>query len=197
MIINGIEFDIKLISKQIKKEMTKSRYSHTLGVAYTASCLAMRFCADSNTAYLAGLLHDCAKCIADEEQIQKCELYKIPISEVEKKSPYLLHAKLGTYYAEHKYNISIKEILNAITYHTTARPDMTLLEKIIFVADYIEPGRNKAKNLNAIRTLCFQNIDEGVYIILKDTIEYLNNTGCTIDEKSIDAYNYYKKLLNK
>ena len=90
---------------------------------------------------LAGLLHDCAKCIPGENKIKMCEKYHLNVSEVERENPSLLHAKLGAFLAAKKYHIEDKEIINAIASHTTGHPHMTLLEKIIYIADYIEPGR--------------------------------------------------------
>ena len=138
------------IRKKLKKKLDTARYEHTLGVAYTAACLAMRYGADIQKAEVAGLLHDCAKCIPDEEKLQKCEKHHLPISDAERKNPSLLHAKLGAYYARQKYGITDEEILGAITWHTTGKPEMTLLEEIVFIADYIEPDRDRAPNLEEI-----------------------------------------------
>lgn len=85
--------------------------------------------ADINKAKIAGLLHDCAKCIDDDEKLKECIKYHIEVTEYEKKSKSLLHAKLGAYYAKSKYNIDDTDIINAIKYHTTGRPNMSLIEK--------------------------------------------------------------------
>ena len=135
------------IRKKLKDELSKSRYEHTLGVEFTSAAMAMKFGADIEKAQLAGLLHDCAKCIDDEEKLDECKKYGVDISDVERRNPFLIHSKLGAVYAKEKYGVDDEEILSAITYHTTGRPDMSFIEKIVFIADYIEPGRNKAKNL--------------------------------------------------
>ena len=124
------------------------RYQHTLGVANTSACLAMCHGADMNKAYIAGLLHDCAKCVPDDVKIAQ---FGLPISDIEFESPYLLHSKLGAYYAAHKYNVEDDEICSAIQWHTTGKPAMTLLEKIVFIADYIEPNRREIPGLSKIR----------------------------------------------
>ena len=116
---------------------------HTIGVAYTSVCLAMRYGEDLHKAELAGLLHDCAKCIPDDIKLDKCKRNNIPITKAQEQSPSLLHAKLGAFIAADHYRIKDQDILNAIENHTTGRPAMSLLEKIVFVADYIEPRRIK------------------------------------------------------
>ena len=188
---------LKHISKQMKKELDKSRYQHTLGVMYTASCLAMRYESDMQQAMLAGLLHDCAKCISGEKQRSLCKKNHIPIRDAEYKNPVLLHAKLGAFLASTEYGIKDKEVLHAIEVHTTGAPDMSLLDKILFVSDYIEPNREKAPNLTEIRKLAFESIDEAVFRILEDTIHFLNQRKNSMDDRTYDTYNYYKEVLKK
>ena len=103
--------------------------------------LAMRYGQDLDQAELAGLLHDCAKYFNDEEIIKKCRKHGIEVSEAELRAPAVLHAKYGAWLAKNRYGVSDPEILSAIRWHTTGKPDMTTLEKIIFIADYIEPNR--------------------------------------------------------
>ena len=99
--------------------------------------------------------------------------------------------------AAEKYGIQNNEIINAIRHHTTGRPQMSLLEKILFVADYIEPMRNKAANLPEIRSLAFRDIDRAVYLTMRDTIMYLEKEKSCLDNQTIVAYNYYKELVEK
>lgn len=188
------------IQKKLQKRMGAKRYRHTIGVQYTAVMLAMRYEIDLQQAALAGLLHDCAKYLEEEEMQRECERYHISCSSVEKKQPYLLHAKLGAYYARKKYNIRDEEILSAIRYHTTGRQEMTLLEKIIFTADYMEPHRKPLPVLPTIRKTAFEDIDEAVYLILQSTIDYLQKSHTQkkkkkeIEEHTLQAFQYYKKI---
>lgn len=186
---------LKHISGKLKKELDKNRYQHTMGVMYTASCLAMRYACDMQKAMLAGLLHDCAKCISGKKQLELCKKNHIEIRKVEEENPYLLHAKLGAFLAEKKYQVTDRETLHAIAVHTTGEPEMNLLDKIIFVADYIEPNRDKAPNLERIRTIAFERIDQAVLEILHDTIHYLNQKRGSIDYKTHETYEYYKKTV--
>lgn len=191
------QYKIEKIKRKVDRYLDTERFEHTVGVMYTASALAMCHRVDLDKSLVAGLLHDCAKAIPSEKKIKLCEKYDIPISHSERENPGLLHAKLGAYLAKKKYDIEDEEILDAITYHTTGRPGMSPLEKIIYIADYIEPNRNAAPNLPAARALAFQNLNECLYLILKDSLEYLKTKNDPIDPMTEKTYLYYKKRLNK
>ena len=185
---------IELI-RTLEQELNYKRFVHTLAVAGTASSLAMCYGMSVEKAELAGLLHDCAKCI-DVRKMQKlCEKAGLEISPFEAGSGSLLHSKAGSVLAAEKYGCTDPDILNAIRYHTTGRPGMSLLEKIIFVADYIEPGRYTAKNLPEIRKTAFEDIDEALLKILYDTLVYLNSTGNTVDPMPQQTYDYYRQNM--
>lgn len=185
--------DISKIRKAMEKTLEEKRYEHTLGVAYTATSLAMRYGENLENAELAGLLHDCAKEMDDDKAISLCEKHHISITEVERKNPALLHAKTGSFLAMHTYKVDNVEIINAILNHTTGRPGMSLLEKIIFVADYIEPSRKKAANLPEIRKLAFVDLDAALLKILGDTLEYLKQKEEAIDPMTEKTYRYYRE----
>lgn len=188
--------DIFEIRGQLRKRLKPRRYEHTLGVSYTAICLAMRYGCDLKQAELAGLLHDCARQYKTDEMIQQCKNYQIDISEAERRNPLLLHAKLGAKMASSEYHVEDPAIASAIRYHTTGRPCMTLLEKIIYLADYIEPRRDQAPDLEIVRPLAFQNLDECIYQVMKHILEYLEQTGGVIDETTKQAYLYYQEKEN-
>ena len=183
--------------KTLEQELSYKRFIHTLSVAGTASSLAMCYGADLEKAETAGLLHDCAKCM-DVRKMQKvCEKAGLTVSSFEADSGSLLHSKAGSVLATEKYGITDPDMINAIRYHTTGRPGMSLLEKIIFVADYIEPGRFTAKNLPLIRRLAFSDIDEALMKILYDTLVYLNSTGLVVDPMTQKTYDYYKQIFEE
>ncbi len=181
------------IKKTLKKELDKDRYEHTLGVMYTSACLAMANGYDMEKAQLAGLLHDCAKCIPNEKKLKICAKNNIPVTQVEKDNPFLLHAKVGAFLARALYEIEDEEILHAISVHTTGAPAMNTLDKIVFIADYIEPKRDKAANLKEIRKTAFEDLDEALKMILCDTIHYLNGSenDKNIDPMTLETYHYY------
>ena len=183
---------ITKIRRKMMTELDKDRYEHTLGVMYTAASLAMRYDEDIEKALIAGLLHDCAKCLSGDTKIKLCKKYHLNVSEVEKENPSLLHAKLGAFLAAKKYHIKDKDIINAIASHTTGCPHMSLLDKIIYIADYIEPGRKELPNMAEVRKLAFTDIDICLYRILEDSLEYLYSKKIPIDPMTEKTYLYYK-----
>ncbi len=178
--------------ERLQSKLTKKRFEHSLGVEYVAGCLAMIYGVDIDKALTAGLLHDCAKCLSSEDKISKCKKHNLPISDVELRNPELLHAKLGSLYAKEKYGVQDDEILSAIEFHTTGKPAMSLLEKIIFVADYIEPNRKPLPQIDEIRREAFTDLDKSIVHILKNTLSSLEGEECgDTDEMSIKTYNYF------
>lgn len=185
--------DMHKIRKQLAKVLDSKRYEHTQGVAYTSAALAMRYGEDVQKAELAGLLHDCAKCLDNEKKIHICKKHNITISEAEFNNPFLLHAKVGGYLAKTKYKIDDEDIINAVLYHTTGRPGMSLLEKIVYIADYIEPGREHVSNLDEVRNLSFRDLDEALLQILEDILVHLKESKKEIDPMTQMTYEFYKR----
>ncbi len=190
------QYDFDKMAKKLSRYLDKARYKHTIGVMHTSVCLAMAHGADMEAAQLAGLLHDSAKCIPNKKKLKLCRQHKIPVTPFEEKHPFLLHSKLGAYLAKEKYDVKDEAVLDAITYHTTGKPEMSRLAKITYIADYIEPLRDKAPNLAAVRKLAFADLDECMYVILKDTLCYLNANPADIEPLTWKAYTYYEKLHN-
>ena len=187
---------IKEIQLKLQETLDEKRYEHTLGVAKTAQMLAWIYGLSPDDAYIAGLLHDCAKNLSTKEKFKICQKYSLDISDTEEANPSLLHAKCGAILASKDYGISNTDILNAISSHTTGRPQMSLLEKIVFVADYIEPGREDRKGMLALRKLAFIDINKCVLQILHDTLEYLSTSAKSIDPMTANTYNYYLQEIN-
>lgn len=181
------------MKKKLKKSQDKERYEHTRGVMYTAGCLAMAHGYDMEKAMLAGLLHDCAKCIPNDEKLSLCREHNILVTAIEAENPFLLHAKLGALLAELDYDVSDPEILHAIKVHTTGEPDMSILDKIIYIADYIEPGRDKAPNLQKVREIAFRDLNVCMARILRDTLIYLKSGKGSIDPTTQITYEFYKQ----
>ncbi|MCR5595895.1 MAG: bis(5'-nucleosyl)-tetraphosphatase (symmetrical) YqeK [Lachnospiraceae bacterium] len=179
------------IRKKLEAALDPDRFEHTLGVAVTARMLARIYGADEEAAYTAGLLHDCAKNVSHKDKIKMCEKADVCISETEMANPGLLHAKAGAILAKKEYDIEDEDILNAISSHTTGRPGMSLLEKIIFVADYIEPGRDERPELMKLRKEAFDDLDKCVIDILEATLKYLTDTAKAIDPATSNTYDYY------
>lgn len=186
--------DLSKIRKAMEKAQDSKRYEHTLGVAYTAAALAMHYGTDINNTLIAGFLHDCAKQMSDDKKLHFCEKHNISVTDAELKNPSLLHAKVGSFIAMETYKVDDVDIINAILNHTTGRPEMSDLEKIIFIADYIEPGRKQAPNLEEVRKMAFVNLDKTMLMILGDTLEYLKDSELVVDQKTQRTYDYYLSL---
>ncbi len=187
--------DIASIRKELEKILSSKRYAHTLGVAYTAAALSMAHGEPIESAMTAGLLHDCAKSMHGSELVAICEKAHLNVTAVERSNPTaLLHAKAGAYLAQHKYGVTDDDILNAIRYHTTGRPDMSKLEKILYIADYIEPNRKQLAELDLIRRIAFHDLDRTMEKILANSLAYLRTTDGQLDDMTIKTYNYYKQM---
>lgn len=197
------QLSLSKIRKEMKKTLEPKRYEHTLSVAYTAANLAALYGEDVGRALTAGMLHDCAKCMSYKKQRELCIRNHVQLSEPEKKHGEfcpVLHAKAGAVLAKEKYGVKDEDILNAIFYHTTGRPQMSALEKIIYIADYIEPCRRHVKGSTetagddvfaAARQAAFRDLDEALLIILGNTLAYLRNKDFKIDPMTQVTYDYY------
>jgi len=171
------------------------RIAHVAGCEQTAVKLAGIWGADTDTAARAAILHDITKKQSFQEQLQLCEKYDIINCNAELESPEILHAKTGAAFAKDLFGIS-DEICSAIRWHTTGRPAMTTLEKIVFLADTIEPGRS-FPGVDELRRLSEINLDMAVGQCLKRTVEYLRSSGNPVFEDTLNAMNYYYKERNK
>ena len=187
-------YNLEKFSRRLSKYIDENRFAHTQGVRYISAALAMAHGVDIHFAETAGLLHDCAKCIPDAKKIKICEKNGLPVTDIERNNPFLLHAKVGAVIAKEKYGVEDPQILNAITYHTTGRAGMTPLEQIVFIADYIEPLRNKSKQLPEIRRMAFRDLNECCYLILMDMLLFLNSRSGQIDGHTQEAFDFYEEV---
>lgn len=182
------------LDEEMQHLLPRKRYLHSVSVAHLAAAYYVSLGHAPERALLAGILHDCAKAYRDEQLVADCDKYSLPVTEVERRNGFLLHGKLGAYYARTHYYLTDEEILSAISFHTTGRRGMTDLEKVVFLADYLEPFRTQpaTPELNQIRQLAFQDIDKAIYLALKNTLCYLASTGSEIDSTTVDTYKEYK-----
>lgn len=187
-------WSVAKIKGDLLKRLNSHRYQHTLGVADTAVKMAEAFNVNPNQAYLAGILHDCAKYFDDTELLSICAENEVKVTQIEQKKPFLLHAKVGVIVAKERYHITDQEVLDAVLWHTTGKAEMSDLEKIIFAADYIEPGRKDLPRLDYLRDISTKDLDLLVKCILENMMEYLKSTGEEIEEHTLEAYNYYKEI---
>ena len=187
------------IENKLQMTLQPKRYMHTLGVAYLSASLAMCHGASHKDALIAGLLHDCAKNYQEDKMLEICVKLNIPLSDYEKAIPELIHAAYGAYLAKEEYGIIQEDILLAVRNHTLGRPNMTVLEQIVYLADYMEPGRNHptTPTLDELRKIAFQNLDEATYLVSKNSIHYFETTGKTVDPMTYQVYEYYKNKIQK
>lgn len=171
----------------VKKQLTERRYEHTLGVMNTALLLARQYGADEKKAELSAIFHDYAK-YRPLDEMKKIILQENMPAELLNHSPELWHAPVGAYLVKKEAGIGDEDILNAIRYHTTGRAGMTLLEKIIFLADYIEPGRN-FPGVEEVRFLAKEDLDLAIIKALQNTVSYLLENNQPVYPDTIYTYN--------
>ena len=187
------------IENKLQQVLHPKRYLHTLGVAYLSASLAMCYGVSHRDALIAGLLHDCAKNYPEEEMLKECIRMNIMLSEHEKSIPELIHAAYGAYLAQEEYNITQEDILLAVRNHTLGRPNMTILEQIVYLADYMETERTQptTPSLDELRKIAFQSLDKAVYLVSKNSIHYFETTGKTVDPMTYQVHEYYKDKIQK
>ncbi|MBY0597192.1 bis(5'-nucleosyl)-tetraphosphatase (symmetrical) YqeK [Bacillus bingmayongensis] len=171
----------------VKQQMHEKRYIHTIGVMETAIELAKLYGVDEKKAEMAAIFHDYAKCrsIQEMEDIIKQEELPKDLLHYNKE---LWHAPVGAYLVEKEVGITDTEILQAITYHTSGHEEMTMLDKVIYVADYIEPGR-KFPGVEEVRKLAQEDINKALLFALKRTIQFLMEKNQTIYPLTFQTYN--------
>ena len=194
----GVERDLKALSledlRAVALSMLKhSRVPHVLGTEETAARLALRWGADEEEARRAALLHDCTKKWDREQHLALCRQYGIELDSEERRALKLLHAKTGAGIAEAVFGTD-EEITNAIRWHTTGKPHMSTLEKILYLADYIEPTRDFC-DLRPLRKLAFADLDRAVLLGLTMAVEDLRERGVAVHSNSVFARDELKGKL--
>ncbi len=180
---------------ELIKDMGEERYNHTLRVIETALELGRIHKADLEKVKEAALFHDCAKFQGQINWLKMAEDFDIILDTYMEYNQDLIHAPLGAKIARVKYKIEDEEVLDAIYYHTTGRENMTILDKIIYIADYIEPGRN-FPGLDEIRKEVFTNLDKGILLAMDNTIKFLVDKNKVIHPNSLKARNFLLMELN-
>lgn len=193
---NEVKFmlPIEVMQEKLQSALSVKRYIHTMGVSEEAVRLAEIFGtqAEQQKAKVAGLLHDCAKDYPKELRERFCKEYKVKLDDIMKQQTDLIHPFLGAEVAKREYKVKDEEVLNAIRYHTTGRANMSTLEKIVFIADYIEPNREKFDGLEEARRLAYLDLDMAMKFILEETIAFVKERGRLLHPLSLEALEYYK-----
>jgi len=177
---------IEQVKKILKSTLSEKTYCHSLNTMETAMHLCYQYAGDSSVIEIASLLHDCAK------QINSIPPEYLPLLQEFIEYPSVIHAPLGALIAQKQFGIEDERILNAIRYHTTGRGNMTLEEKIVFVADAIEPYRSYC-GIEELRKIAEEDIDEAILTSLMGNVEYLSKQKKAIHPLTIEAINYLMK----
>lgn len=183
---------------KLKPLISQERYEHTLSTEKTAIELAQLHGADPDKASLAALLHDCAKNISNnpesfakehhiEEYLHDYDDYPMPV----------LHAPMGAHLAQVEFGVNDPEVLSAITWHTSGKPDMSLMDKVIYLADYTEPTRFSTPELEEVRALSKTDLDKALLTALKYSIKRIEAKGGPVHYTTLNAYNYMKERLGE
>lgn len=187
MVLRQIQWEC--IDKCLRELMYEETYAHAKRVGDEAESLAVRYGIDAQNAKLAGIIHDCARNFPSAVLLQKAQEFGIVINAVEQCAPVLLHGPVGAKIAEQELRITDPDVLNAVCFHTTGREGMSVLEKLIYLADYIEPARD-FPGLEAVRQLAYMDLDRSLLKVFDMSLTYLLQTGKIIHTRTIQARNW-------
>lgn len=177
----------KIISS-LRSSMPEKRLNHSLGVSASAAQLAKEFGCDPERAALAGLLHDCARDLDSAELLRLAGDYNINVNLAERYCPLLLHGPVGAALCRERFGVEDDEVLRAIALHTTGSPEMSLLDKVVYLADKIEPGR-LYNGVAALRAAAGRGPDEGLVACLAHFMYYLISKGEVIHPDMVSTWN--------
>jgi nicotinate-nucleotide adenylyltransferase len=183
------------VLERVKETVSPERFIHTLNVCGEAVRLAKRYGEDPERAYLAALLHDNAKGLStsrSREMMERRGACSPELREMLSEWPKIAHAFVGAEIAARDFMVDDMEILDAVRFHTTGRAGMSLLEKIIYIADYIEPGRD-FPGVERLRRLAYENIDAAMAAALRQSVEDMESCGNSIHRLSVEALDYFEK----
>lgn len=192
----SIYMDITTIMDMLKKELDSKRYQHSVNVMEVSRSLAKLYGADIEKALLAGILHDCGKNYRGDDAREYVKKIRYKADEIELLQPKLLHGIIGEHLARYKYGISDEEVLGAIKWHTTGRAGMNLLEKIIYVADYIEPLRY-FEGIEEMRKAAFEDLDYCIVLCSESTIKFILNKGVLLHGRTVETRNHSLRLIKE
>lgn len=195
--MNYTKVNDKEIKEWLKENLNEERYIHSLGTAECAKELAHKFKLDEEKAYTAGLLHDCAKCFSNEKLLEIIR-NNLDVHEEEMLNYKTLHAPVSAFYAKEKFGVEDKEILSAIRWHTLGKLDMSDFEKIIFLADKIEPNTRDKEYSAIIRSYLTEDngLNKAMLKCYKETIKSLVKRDLKICLLTIEIYNKLEDLVN-
>ncbi|MDR3589291.1 MAG: bis(5'-nucleosyl)-tetraphosphatase (symmetrical) YqeK [Negativicutes bacterium] len=176
------------IRNKLSNILSAKRFKHCVGVSATAVRLARLYGADEEKACLAGLVHDCAREMSSNILLQTAEAFGIVVTDVDKREPILLHAAVGAVIARRDYGVLDSEVLHAIVWHTTGGPVMSLLDNIIFLADFIEPGRSYP-GVDKLRALAGKSLQDALLAAYDQTVKHVIGKGGLLHPATVAGRN--------
>ena len=179
----------------LKEKLSSKRFNHSVAVMETALSMAANYALEQKKVWLAALLHDYAKDLSDAELLKLAGDNNLFSCQLEKYQPNLLHGPVGAFLCKRDLRIKDQEILQAIHYHTTGHQAMTLLDKIVFLADLLEPERSYSQ-VDELRQICATDLDKGLFFAFEQILQYLLHTKTLIHPLTIKARNQliYQRL---
>ncbi len=193
-----IKISTQQLIKWLKENLNEKRYNHSIGTAEYAQQLAKRFNQNEQKAYIAGLLHDCAKCFPDEKLIEMIKKNNLDVQDIEMLSTKTLHAPVSAFIAQHEFGVVDEEILSSIRWHTLGKIDMSDFEKIIFIADKVEIKTRDKAYLESVRKYLEEDdgLNKALLKCYKETIKSLVERNLKICPMTIDIYNRLEDVTN-
>jgi predicted HD superfamily hydrolase involved in NAD metabolism len=184
------------IVKKLRETLAGERFEHSLRAEKIALALAKKYRIAKNKASLAALLHDCARRYSRPELLRQARQLGLTIDPIRQLEPKLFHGEIGARIARREFGVRSAEILKAITNHTTGRPGMSKLEKVIYLADHIEEGRDFA-GVEKLRRLAFKDMDRAILASTSAMIGFLLERGLPVYQPSVETRNYYLLKLKQ
>lgn len=181
--------NIEDMSEKLREKLSHKRYKHTMGVLEMARRLAERYGADVSKVELSALLHDCGKDMDSRELLEYVRSNRVELDEIEAKQLELAHGVIGAHLARAEFGVDDTEVLSAIRFHTTGKTDMTLVEKIVYLADFIEEGR-KYPGVQLLRELSFEDLDSAILLSFDNTIKHVISQKKILHTRTVEARNF-------
>lgn len=185
----------KDLEERLKTLIDEKTYSHSLRVKNMAISLGEVYGADIEKLKIAAILHDCGKGLDHINLLKKYKAFDIILDDYMKNNKELIHGPLGAKIAKEKFSIEDQEVLEGIKYHTTGRENMSIIDKIIYISDYVEPNRD-FKGVEVVRKLAFANLDQSLILAMDNTIKFLIDKKKIIHPNTIKARNSLMIKLN-
>lgn len=177
------------VYNKLKKDIGIKRFNHSIRVMNISAKLAKQYNCSVKKAKIAGLLHDCGKIQGEINLLKIANDFDIILDNVMKYNKELIHSVLGARLAQKEYNVYDRDIINAIRFHTTGRENMSILEKIVYIADIIEPGRD-FEGIERIRQLAYEDINESILLAIDSTLKFIIDKNNLLHLDTIRARNY-------